>query len=136
MRVITHTDLDGVFSAVLLNEVEEVYDIKFLDPNTIQNKKIEITKEGIIADLPYDKRCGMWFDHHESSKPENQNFKGSWKLAPSAARVIYDYYENPYLEKYSKILLEVDRIDSGKITKEDIQNPQGWFLISNTFDLS
>ena len=135
MRLITHTDLDGIMSAALITDVEEVLEVKFVDPGTLQAGKIPVSGNDIIADLPYDRRCGMWFDHHESSKPkEGQKFEGSWKLAPSAARVIFDYYENPYLEKYSAALAEVDKIDSGQVPLGQVENPSGWFLISNTLE--
>jgi len=137
MRLITHTDLDGIMCAVLLTEVEEVLEIKFVDPGTMQSGKLAIGEFDIISDLPYDKRCGMWFDHHESSKPkEGQKFEGSWMLAPSAARVVYDYYENPYLGKYAPALAEVDKIDSGQVPLEQVKNPGGWFLVSNTLETS
>jgi hypothetical protein len=137
MRLITHTDLDGVFCAVLLTEVEEVLEVKFVDPATIQAGLVEVSKQDIISDLPYDRRCELWFDHHESSRPkEGQKFEGSWKIAPSAARVVYDYYENPYLVKYSAALAEVDRIDSGQVPLEQVKRPSGWFLVSNTLETS
>ncbi len=136
MRLLTHTDLDGIMCAVLLIDTEEVDEVRFIDPATIQSGKMPIRKYDIIADLPYDKRCGMWFDHHESSKPpEGRKFEGAWAMKPSAARVIYDHYENPYLEKYSAALAEVDRIDSGKVRSEEVQNPEGWFMLSNTLEM-
>ena len=135
MRLLTHTDLDGIMCAALLSEVEEVLEIKFVDPGTMQTGKLSIFKHDIIADLPYDKRCGMWFDHHESSKPKaGQEFEGEWAAKPSAARVIYDYYENPYLEKYAKALAEVDKIDSGQVPLGQAKDPSGWFLVSNTLE--
>jgi len=137
MRLITHTDLDGIMCAALLSDVEEVLEIKFVDPGSIQAGKILVGKNDIISDLPFDKRCGLWFDHHESSKPkEGAKFEGAWKLAPSAARVIYDYCENPYLEKYAPALVEVDKIDSGQVPLEQVKNPSGWFLFSNTLETS
>lgn len=154
MRLITHTDLDGIMCAALLSDVEEVMEIKFADPGSIQAGKIFVNEHDIIADLPYDRRCGMWFDHHESAKPkEGMKFEGDhhagggepalkhrpvvvWKLAPSAARVIYDYSENPYLEKYAAALVEVDKIDSGQVPLEQVKNPSGWFLLSNTLESS
>ncbi|MCX8175554.1 MAG: hypothetical protein N3E51_05105 [Candidatus Micrarchaeota archaeon] len=137
MRLYTHTDLDGVFCAVLLSEIEEIDEINFIDPATVQSGKIPFTKFDIIADLPYDRRCGMWFDHHESSKPKpNAKFEGAWADKPSAARVIYDWAENPYLEKYASALEEVDRIDSGQVPLEQARRPTGWFLLSNTLEMS
>ncbi len=135
MRLITHTDIDGVACAVLMHVVEEIDEMKFVDPGTIQAGKLLICRFDIIADLPFDKRCCMWFDHHESSKPkEGAKIDGRWKLAPSAARVIYEYYESPYLEKYNAMLEEVDKIDSGNVKIEQVKNPQGWFLFSNTLE--
>ncbi len=96
MRLITHTDLDGVACAVLITTVEQIDQIKFIDPGTIQAGKLTIGGDDILADLPFDKRAGMWFDHHESSKPkEGQEFEGMFRIAPSAARVVYEYYDNP-----------------------------------------
>lgn len=135
MRLYTHSDLDGVFCAALLSECEEVDEIRFVDPATVQAGKIRFRPTDIIADLPFCRGCGMWFDHHESSRPkEGQKFEGSWKLAPSAARVVYDWCENPYLEKYASALQEVDLIDSGKVPREQAENPSGWFLLSNTLE--
>lgn len=136
MRLLTHTDLDGLICAVLLIDTEEVDEIKFIDPATIQSGKMPVHKYDIIADLPYDRRCGMWFDHHESSRPPaDRKFDGLWKLAPSAARVVFDHYENPYLDKYKEALAETDRIDSGQVALGEVENPQAWFLLSNILEM-
>ncbi len=135
MRLITHTDLDGVMSAALLCSVEEIDEIKFIDPGTIQTGTLRITKNDILSDLPYDARVGMWFDHHASSQPKpGQKFEGAYAIAPSAARVIFDEYENPFLEKYRAALEEVDKIDSGQVEEGQARTPQGWFLLSNTLE--
>ncbi|HIH18698.1 TPA: hypothetical protein HA225_01850 [Candidatus Micrarchaeota archaeon] len=135
MILYTHTDLDGVFSAALISIVEQVDEFRFVDPGTVQSGRIPFTKNDIIADLPFDRRCGMWFDHHESSRPrEGLKFEGAWGAAPSCARVIYGHYENPYLEKFAKGLGEVDNIDSGKVPIGQAESPSGWFLLSNTLE--
>ena len=135
MRLYTHTDLDGVMCAVLLSCVEEIDEFRFVDPGTVQAGKIPFRKSDIVSDLPYDRHCGMWFDHHESSRPkEGAKFEGAWKLAPSAARVVYEHYDNPYLEKYAAAVEATDRIDSGQVSREEAENPQGWFLFSNTLE--
>lgn len=135
MRLITHTDLDGIFCAVLICSVEQIDEIKFADPAAIQSSSMHIDKNDILADLPYDKRAGMWFDHHASSAPKSgQKFEGSFAIAPSAARVVFEYYDNPFLEKYRAALEEVDKIDSGNVPIEQARNPTGWFLLSNTLE--
>jgi hypothetical protein len=135
MRLWTHTDLDGIMCAVLLLDAEDVDEVRFVDPGTVQAGKITFGEHDILADLPYAKKVGMWFDHHESSRPPpERKFEGSWALAPSAARVIFDYCQNPYLDKYGKALEETDRIDSGGVRLEEVKNPYGWFLLSNTLE--
>jgi oligoribonuclease NrnB/cAMP/cGMP phosphodiesterase (DHH superfamily) len=135
MRLITHTDLDGILCAALITSVEDVQIIKFLDPATIQAGKVFIDSNDIISDLPFDKRCGMWFDHHTSNKPkEGAEFEGLFKVAPSAAQVVYDYYENPYLDKFSEAIEQTNKIDSGDVTLDMVKEPKTWFLLSNTFE--
>jgi hypothetical protein len=77
----------------------------------------------------------MWFDHHASSAPKaGLKFEGAFALAPSAARVVFDYYENPFLEKYRAAVEETDKIDSGVVPLEQAREPTGWFLLSNTLE--
>jgi len=135
MRLITHTDLDGVMCAVLLCSAEQIDEIKFVDPATIQSGVMRISSNDILSDLPHDPRVGMWFDHHASAAPKaGQKFEGAFAIAPSAARVVYDYFENPFLDKYKEALIETDRIDSGQVPIEQARNPTMWFLLSNTLE--
>ncbi|MDP6184659.1 MAG: exopolyphosphatase [Gammaproteobacteria bacterium] len=79
----------------------------------------------------------MWFDHHSSQEQMVDvagDFKGRYQVAPSAARVIYEYYDSPELKPYEDMLVEVDRVDSANLTVEDITNPEGWVLLSHTCD--
>ena len=59
MRVVTRSDMDGLVSAVLLKEVESIDEITFVHPKDVQDGKVEITQEDILANIPYDPRCGM-----------------------------------------------------------------------------
>ncbi len=137
MRLITHTDFDGVACAVLISEMEEVDEVVFLDPATIQQKKIPITSNDIISDLPFHPKCGLWLDHHASSRQkEGVKFEGSWEPKKSAARVVYDYYDSEYLQKYSEFVDWADKIDSGEITPDEAVNPKGWRLLSETLESS
>jgi len=82
----------------------------------------------------------MWFDHHASEAVRNQqvSFKGRCEVAPSAARVVYDYYaaqgKAEKLERFKPLLNEVDKFDSAQLTPEDVTNPQGWMLLSYIMD--
>jgi nanoRNase/pAp phosphatase (c-di-AMP/oligoRNAs hydrolase) len=137
MRLVTRGDLDGVTSAVLITNMEKVDSIELIHPQDITDKKFEITENDIMSNLPYHPNCAMWFDHHElteSNEKPPKKFKGSHSIAPSAARVIYDYYSSDKLKKYEHLVNETDRFDSAQLTRDDIINPQKVILLGFTID--
>jgi len=137
MRLVTRGDLDGVISAVLLTTMEKIYSIELIHPQDITDKKFEIKGDDVIANLPYHPECAMWFDHHEvTGKNERppENFRGSHVIAPSASRVIYEYYSSDKLKKYEYLVDETDRFDSAQLTMEDIIDPKGIILLGFTVD--
>jgi hypothetical protein len=103
----------------------------------MQDGEVVISDEDIIVNLPYHPDCGMWFDHHISEYEKGSRpggFKGKYGLAPSCARLIYDYYNLPNWKKYESLLEETDRIDSAQLSLSDILRPEGWVRLSNTVD--
>ena len=137
MRVLTRGDMDGMTSTVLLSLVEEVTEITLTHPKDMQDGKIPVSENDIIINLPYVKGCGMWFDHHSSEEKKIRDigmFRGRFAVAPSAARVIYDYYKHPEFERLKDLLEATDRLDSANLTPEDVTNPSGWILLGLTLD--
>lgn len=137
MRVVTRGDMDGMTSTVLLSLVENVTEIAFSHPKDVQDGKIAVNESDIIVNLPYVKGCGMWFDHHiseETKVPEIGVFNGKFAKAPSAARVINDYYKNPAFERFKDLLEATDRLDSANLTSQDVTSPSGWILLGLTLD--
>ena len=137
MRLVTRGDLDGVTSAVLLSEMEKIDSIELIHPQDITNKKFEITGRDVMANLPYHPGCAMWFDHHElteSNEKPPSGFKGKHAIAPSVARVIYEYYGQDKLGKYDHLVKETDRLDSARLAVEDVTDPQGVILLGFTID--
>lgn len=138
MQILTRGDFDGLVSSALLTEAENITTVTFTEARLIQNREFPVTSEDIIVNLPFHPSCGMWFDHHISEQqrgPRPTEFKGKYGLAPSCARLIYNYYNLPeWEERYKTLLDETDRIDSGRMTLEDILRPQGWVRIANIVD--
>ncbi len=140
MRLITRSDFDGLGCAVLLQEVGIVDEMKFVHPKDIQDGKVEVTSNDIMANIPYVEGCGLWFDHHSSEDERKAygEFKGaSIPDAPSAARVIYEYYGGK--DKFSdvhfdELIAAVDKADSANFTADEILNPTGWVLLSFIMD--
>jgi hypothetical protein len=140
-RLVTRSDFDGLVCAMLLKELGLIGDIKFVHPKDVQDGKIDITENDITTNLPFDKRVGLAFDHHESELIRNkeEEYRGKYIIdgnAKSAARVVYDYYGGA--EKFKRvseeIMLAVDKGDSADFTKEEILNPTGWVLMNFLMD--
>ncbi len=92
-----------------------------------------ITGEDLIANLPYREGCAMWFDHHATNKID-RDFRGAWWIAPSAARVIYEYYSDGNLDEFEELIQITDKIDSAQLTMDDVKDPKGYVLVSYTVE--
>jgi nanoRNase/pAp phosphatase (c-di-AMP/oligoRNAs hydrolase) len=137
-RLVTRSDFDGLVCAVLLKELDLVEDILFVHPKDMQDGKIEITNRDITTNLPFVEGAHLVFDHHHSEtvrvgKRDNHIIDAA---APSAARVVYDYYGGR--ERFPNISLEmmaaVDKGDSANFTRAEILDPQGWDLLNFLMD--
>jgi hypothetical protein len=140
MNIVTRGDFDGLVSSVLLTEVEDIRKIRFVHPKDVQDGLVEADENDIVVNVPYIEGCGLWFDHHiseEGKVPEIGEFKGRFEMAPSAARVIYNYYAPEHSQKLDAVkdLLEAaDKLDSAQLEMEDVTNPSGWVLLGLTID--
>jgi hypothetical protein len=79
----------------------------------------------------------MWFDHHELTESNERppaGFKGRHALAPSVARVVYEYYGSDRLKKYEHLVNETDRFDAALLSREDVLDPRGVLLLGFTID--
>ena len=136
MRIVTRPDFDGIVCAVLLHEVETITsDIHWVEPSDIQNKKATIQKGDIIANLPFDPNCSLWFDHHVSNKPDME-IKGAFGIAPSAAGVIFHHYKHleKFKDRFDELIEQTDMIDSADLTMDQVQFPEKYpyLLLSMT----
>ncbi len=138
MRLVTRSDFDGLACAALLEELGIVTEYLYTHPKDLQDGKVAVTSNDVLANVPFVEGCGLWFDHHSSETQRQElagRFKGACEAAPSAARVIYNFYtKEPQnaakLRKFAEMLIEVDKADSASYTREDILDPQGWMLLA------
>jgi oligoribonuclease NrnB/cAMP/cGMP phosphodiesterase (DHH superfamily) len=135
MRLVTRGDLDGLTCAVILKENEKIDDIFLVHPQFITDKKVEITSNDILANLPYHPACGKWFDHHlltESNEKPPEKFVGKFGLAQSAAQLVWEYYGKP--ARFAALVEGTNRLDSANLTSEDVLDPKGFILFGYTID--
>lgn len=139
-RLITRSDFDGLVCAMILKEMKLIEEIKFVHPKDMQDGLIEVNAEDISTNLPYVEGIGLAFDHHLSEVTRVSEEKNNHIIdpnAPSAARVVYEYYkkQGADLRRISnEIMTAVDRADSAQYTLEEILHPTGWTLMNFLMD--
>jgi hypothetical protein len=165
MRLVTRADFDGIVCGSLITLMEEDVDsYLFVEPKFMQDGDVDIRRGDVIANLPYHPNCTLWFDHHITNAPAWRSHtgmseattivpgKGGFRIAPSAARVVYEYYAegnrqqatgNRKIEENIKVLEsermkylleEADKVDAAQLTPEDVLHPAGYVLLSMTID--
>jgi len=137
-RLVTRSDFDGLVSAAILKELDLIEEIKFVHPKDMQDGVIEITGNDITTNLPYVEGVKVAFDHHES-----ETIRVGEKInhiidadAPSAARVVYDWFggKDTIPRITDDLMIAVDKGDSADFNKDEVLNPQGWNLMNFLMD--
>lgn len=152
MRLVTRADFDGIVCGSLITAVERIDDYLFVEPKFMQDGAVDIRSGDIIANLPYHPQCTLWFDHHVSNNAHGFDKpivagRGGFRLAPSAARVVFEYYsavpssstslyeqglKTISSERFAALLADTDKVDGGFLSREDVLEPEGYVLISMT----
>ncbi len=138
-RLVTRSDFDGLVCAVLLKELKMIDDIKFVHPKDMQDGKIEINPGDITTNLPYHPNAYLAFDHHSSEtlrvaeKADNHIIDPQ---APSAARVVYEYFggKDKFPNVSEEMMIAVDKSDAAQFTQPEVLNPTGWVLLNFLMD--
>lgn len=138
-RLVTRSDFDGLVCAVLLKHLNMIDDIKFVHPKDMQDGKIEITDRDITTNLPYVPGAHIAFDHHFSETLRNAGGNDNHIInarAPSAARVVYDYYggEIAFPPAWNDMMAAVDKGDSAQFNRDEILRPEKWDLLNFLMD--
>lgn len=138
-RLVTRSDFDGLVCAVLLKHLDILGDILFVHPKDMQDGKIEIGPNDITTNLPYVAGAHLAFDHHLSETIRNTGDNSNHIIdpnAPSAARVVYDYYGGlkAFPASWNDMMVAVDKADAAQFSREEILHPTGWVLLNYLMD--
>lgn len=138
-RLVTRSDFDGLVCAVLLKHLDILGEIKFVHPKDMQDGKIEIGPGDITTNLPYVAGAHLAFDHHLSETIRNTGERPNHIIdpdAPSAARVVYDYYggASAFPAAWDEMMAAVDKADAARFSRDEILNPSAWVLLNFLMD--
>jgi nanoRNase/pAp phosphatase (c-di-AMP/oligoRNAs hydrolase) len=138
-RLVTRSDFDGLVCAVLLKHLDLLGDILFVHPKDMQDGKIAIGPDDITTNLPYVAGAHLAFDHHLSETIRNTGERTNHIIdpdAPSAARVVYDYYGGlkAFPAEWNDMMVAVDKADAAQFSREEILHPEGWVLLNYLMD--
>jgi len=138
MRLVTRGDLDGLTCAVILSFHEEIDSVVLLHPQDITDGRADIWPGDVVANLPYHPNAGMWFDHHMHTATANVptgDIKGAFGEAPSAARLVYEFYGGQTaMPDFAELVHETDRLDSASLEPADILQPRRYIQLGFTID--
>jgi uncharacterized UPF0160 family protein len=142
MRIITRPDFDGIVCAVLLSEALDIDEqIYWVEPNIMLTNQVEVHKHDLIANLAYHPNCLLWFDHHVTNQVFVP-FNGAFKIAPSAAGIVFDFLNQRSCKKprpnnagiacqvkkfkrdYTEMVAAADKIDSAQLSLDEVQHPE------------
>jgi len=137
-RLVTRSDFDGLVCAILLKHINLVDDILFVHPKDMQDGKIAINENDISTNLPYVDGVNIAFDHHHSETIRNGK-KDNHIIdpdAPSAARVVYDYYGGleAFPASWSSMMEAVDKGDSAQFNMDEVLHAKDWALLNFIMD--
>jgi len=138
-RLVTRADFDGVVAGGLLIEREMINDeIIFAEPREVQQGEIDITSNDVTTNLPYVEGVHMCFDHYlsETVRVGEQKNHIIDPNAPSAARVVYDYFggELRFPKISSEMMDAVDKADAAQYSESEILAPEGWTILNFLLD--
>jgi len=138
-RLVTRSDFDGLVCAVLLRHLGIIDDITFVHPKDVQDGVVDITDRDILTNLPYAPAAHLVFDHHHSETLRTGGTAANHVIdaaAPSAARVVYEYYGGAaaFPTVSAELMAAVDQADSADYAIADIWEPEGWTLLNFLMD--
>ncbi|EID0059580.1 exopolyphosphatase [Vibrio vulnificus] len=138
-RLVTRSDFDGLVCAVLLKQQDLIDEIKFVHPKDMQDGLIDITENDIVTNLPYVAEAHLVFDHHLSETIRNRGCHENHIInpnAPSAARVVWDYYggTSVFPVEWIEMMEAVDKGDSAQFSRDDVLDSKGWNLLNFLMD--
>ena len=138
MGLVARSDVDGLACGALLKEAGVIDHWTFAHPKDLQDGLVEIGPDDCLANVPYVPGCGLWFDHHSSEHERLAlagKYKGESRVAPSCARIIYEYYGgHARFPQFADMMEAVDKVDSGNLTIDEVLHPTGWILVGFLMD--
>ena len=137
-RLVTRADFDGIVAGGLLMELDMISEVIFAEPKSVQDGLVEISANDITTNLPYSERVHLCFDHH-ISELERVGTRENYIIspdAPSAARVVFDYFggKGRFPGISEELMDAVDKADSAGYSEEDILAPERWTLLNFLLD--
>ncbi len=138
-RLVTRSDFDGLVCGVLLKYLGLIEEITFVHPKDMQDGAVAIGPSDITTNLPYVSGVHLAFDHHFSETLRNADRPANLIIdpaAPSAARVVYDYYggADRFPEAWNEMMAAVDKGDAAQFTQDEVLDPTGWVLLNFIMD--
>ncbi len=97
-RLVTKSNIDGMVSAILLDEIGMIEDVLFVEEKDIKHGDISLLAGDVVVNLPFVKGVHQSFSYHDSTDEVmvfNENHIYDC-CCDSCAALIYDYYHDSF----------------------------------------
>ncbi len=142
-HIIADGDFDGLVAAAVLKTAWPKASVFFSHPSEIRSGDLDdsINQHTAICDLPFHPNCALYIDHHATNRPTDEQEREfekrgghiHWREADSAARVAYNLFLPLFdLSALEPIMYMVDRLDGGRISKEEFLSDNEIIWLSRT----
>ena len=140
-RIVTDSDLEGVVTGAMLRRWWPEAEVVFGHPGELRAGLLDdyMDRHTAVCALPRHPKCGLSIDHHQSNAPTEHDDDGvivGWRQAPSAARIAYDLLvANTDLSDLTDMLVWVDKLDGGGITREEFRSDHPMIWLGRLIDV-
>ncbi len=122
-RLVTKSNIDGVVSAILLHEIGMIEEVCFVQEEEIREKKISLSMQDIVVNLPFVKGVYQAFDYHDNREGEivlNENHLYDC-MSNSASALIYETYHDKFhdTKKIEELVEIANRESSHTLTTKE-----------------
>ena len=127
-------DFDGLVSAALIRQKVRVRSLCFVSAEEVSNRDLQLGSRPITLNLPWCDSVKWCYDHRpRSEKPVNRITRPG---ALSTSRVVWEHFGGARaFPKFSEELIAAaDKFSSATYSREDVENPSGWELLSFLLD--
>jgi hypothetical protein len=133
-NILARADFDGLVGSLLLSQHRRIAEARFVSAQDIADGTLPVDAGHILIDLPWKEAAYEVWDHRARREvPANMVLDSG---LPSTSRVIWEHFggQEAFPQISEGLIAAVDKFASAGYSRNDIESPEGWELLSFLLD--